>query len=132
MMLSSRSEVRRNFARACARGGVRVSDELIDEWTDQIMEMRDYYEKEVVRLKAMFDAEIGVLRRGNSRDARTSTLVPERGRAAGEINADARDSLVRFSAKSDVKATSPTPATESDIALATLSEIKKPPIEGGL
>jgi hypothetical protein len=27
------------------------------------MEMRDYYEKEVIRLRAMFDAEIGVLRR---------------------------------------------------------------------
>jgi hypothetical protein len=57
-----RSEVRRNFARS-NRGGVRVSDELIDEWTDQIMEMRDYYEKEVIRLKAMFDAEIRVLSR---------------------------------------------------------------------
>jgi hypothetical protein len=70
--LSNRSEVRRNFARACAKGGVRVSNELIDAWTDQIIEMRDYHEKEVTRLKAMFDAEIGVLRReiGAMREAR--------------------------------------------------------------
>ena len=57
-------------------GGVHVSDELIDEWTDQIMEMRDYYEKEVIRLKAMFDAEIGVLRREIAADARTRPLPP--------------------------------------------------------
>ena len=63
VLLSSRSEVRRNFARACGRSGTRVPDLLIDEWTDQIMEMRDYYEKEVIHLKAMFDAEIAVLKR---------------------------------------------------------------------
>ena len=62
MKLSNRSEVRRNFARACAKGGVRVSDELIDEWVDQVWELRDFYEKEVYRLQADFNAEIGVLK----------------------------------------------------------------------
>jgi hypothetical protein len=62
-MLSSRSEVRRSLVRACARSRTRVHDLLIDEWVDQVLELRDFYENEVIRLKAMFDAEIGVLRR---------------------------------------------------------------------
>jgi hypothetical protein len=62
-MLSSRSEVRRSLVRARARSGTGVNDLLIDEWADQVMELRDFYEKEVIRLKAEFDAEIAVLRR---------------------------------------------------------------------
>ena len=75
MMLSNRSEVRRNFARACARSGVRVHDLLIDEWVDQILEMRDFYERETLRLKAEFEAGISSLKR-EVEDIRAMRVLP--------------------------------------------------------
>jgi hypothetical protein len=76
MMLSSRSEVRRSFARACARSGTRVPDVLVDEWVDQVLEMRDWYEKEVICLKAMFDAENRVLGREIATMRKPQSLPP--------------------------------------------------------
>jgi hypothetical protein len=75
MMLSNRSEIRRNFARACARSGTGVHDLLIDEWVDQILEMRDFYERETLRLGADFEARVSSLKR-ELEDIRAMRALP--------------------------------------------------------
>ena len=73
MRLSNRSEIRRNFARACR--GTRVPELLIDEWVGQILEMQDFYERETLRLGADFEARVSSLKR-ELEDIRAMRALP--------------------------------------------------------